>query len=291
MSRHPLASFFAIAYGISWLLWAPLWLPAFGVEGLPVLPFHHALGAAGPIAAAFLVSAQETGRAGPRDLLHRMILWRGRLRWVAVALFGPFVLLALALAGAFLMGTENVSLSGVGISREFPQFTAVGFLIYNIVSFGYGEEVGWRGFALPRLQSRHSALGATLLLTVGWAFWHTPLFLYRPGYVSMNAAGIAGWFFSLLTGAILLTWLYNESKGSLLVVALFHATVDVAFTSDLSTQALVNSAGVLITIWGLVILVLVGPRYLARHGKMVMFEGDAVTEFLYHEGSGTLTTS
>ena len=87
--RHPLATFFGLAYGISWLLWAPLWLPAFGVDGLPVLPFHHALGAFGPIAAAFLVSATETGLAGPRDLLRRMGLWHGRLEEKGTDLFSP----------------------------------------------------------------------------------------------------------------------------------------------------------------------------------------------------------
>src|SRR5450755_2534590 len=148
--RHPLALFFALAYGISWLLWAPLWLPAFGVEGLPVLPFQHALGALGPIAAAFLVSAAQTGRAGPVDLLRRMGLWRGRLGWVAVALVGPLALLALAVAGTSAWGGVRVSLTGLGNTREFPQFSALGFLIYTLVSFGYGEEVGWRGFALPR---------------------------------------------------------------------------------------------------------------------------------------------
>ena len=89
--RYPLAIFFALAYVISWLLWAPLWLPAFGVDGLPTLPFHHALGALGPIAAAFLVSAAETGVAGPADLVRRMGLWRGRLVWVAVALLARWL--------------------------------------------------------------------------------------------------------------------------------------------------------------------------------------------------------
>lgn len=59
--RHPLTIFFPVAYAISWSVWAPLWLPAFGVDGLPVIPFHHALGASGPIAAAFLVSWLEAG--------------------------------------------------------------------------------------------------------------------------------------------------------------------------------------------------------------------------------------
>jgi CAAX protease family protein len=283
--RHPLATFFALAYGISWLLWAPLWLPAFGVDGLPTLPFHHALGALGPIAAAFLVSAAETGLAGPGDLLRRMALWRRRLVWVAVALLAPFALLALALAGASLLGGESVSPAALGRSREFPQFSALGFLAYNIVSFGYGEEVGWRGFALPRLQARHSALVSSLLLTLGWALWHIPLFFYRPGYTGMDAAGIAGWLFSLATGAVLLTWLYNGSRGSILVVALFHAAVDVVFTLDISSLVVVNAAGALITVWGMVVLIAAGPGYLSRRGKMVrLCDGGAVTGFVHRGG-------
>lgn len=283
--RHPIATFFALAYGISWVLWAPLWLPAFGVHGLPVVPFHHALGALGPITAAFLVAAMEAGQAGPADLLRRMGLRRGGLIWVAVALLAPYVLLALAVVAASLLGGERVSLAGLGRSPEFPQFSALGFLVYSIVSFGFGEEVGWRGFALPRLQARHSALFASLLLTLGWALWHLPLFFYRPGYTSMNAAGVAGWFFSLLTGAVLLTWLYNESRGSILVVALFHATVDVVFTSDTSSPSVVNAVGALITVWGIIVLVVAGPRYLSRRGMVVrLHAGDAVTGFLYRGG-------
>ena len=110
----------------------------------------------------------------------------------------------------------------------------------------------------------NSALVASLFLTVGWSLWHTPLFFYRSGYTGMDAAGVAGWFFSLLTGAVLLTWLYNGSRGSLLVVALFHAAVDVAFTSSISSPSLVNVAGALITFGGIIVLVAAGPRYLSR---------------------------
>jgi CAAX protease family protein len=284
--RHPVAIFFVLACGISWLLWAPLWLPAYGVKGLPVLPFHHALGALGPIVAAFLVSAVETGLSGPADLLRRMGLWRGRLVWVGIALLAPFAILALAVVGASLLGGESVTLTGVGSSREFPQFSALGFLAYNVVSFGYGEEAGWRGFALPRLQTRHSALVASLLLTFGWALWHMPLFLYRPGYTSMGVAEVAGWFFSLLTGAVLLTWLYNASRGSILVVAIFHAAVDVAFTSGISSPSVVNGAGALITLWGIIVLVVAGPRYLSRRGKMIrLHDGGAATGFVYRKGA------
>jgi membrane protease YdiL (CAAX protease family) len=287
---HPLATYFVLAYGISWLLWAPLWLPAFGVDGLPVLPFHHALGALGPITAAFLVSAMETGLAGSLDLFRRMGLWRGRLLWVAVALLVPFALLALAVVGTSLVGGKSLSLTGFGRSREFPQFSALGFLAYNIVSFGYGEEVGWRGFVLPRLQTRYSAFVATFLLTLGWALWHLPLFFYRPGYMTMGAADIVGWFLSFLTGAVLLTWLYHESRGSLLVVALFHAAVDIVFTSDVSSQSVVTTAGTLITLWGIIVLVAAGPSYLSWRGKMIRLDQNAsVTGFVHRGGHVALT--
>ena len=267
--RHPLASFFLLAYAISWLLWAPLWLPAFGVHTLRALPFQHALGALGPISAAFLLCALEAGSAGVGDLARHVFLWRGRLSWVLVALVAPYILLLFAVIGTSRFSGDVATLRGFGESREFPQLTALGFLAYNIVSFGFGEETGWRGFALPRLQVRHSALMASLLLTVGWALWHLPLFLYRPGYTSMDAAGIAGWLFSLLTGAVLLTWLYNESRGSILVVAIFHATVDVAFTSGIASSSVVNVTGALVTLWGIIVLVVAGPRYLSKSGKVV----------------------
>ncbi|MEO8154129.1 MAG: CPBP family intramembrane glutamic endopeptidase [Rhizobacter sp.] len=266
--RYPLVCYFALAYGISWLVWAPLWLPALDVRGLPVLPFHHALGALGPIGAAFIVSAIEPGGGGPRDLLRRMGLWRGRLAWVFVALLGPCALLALGLLAAAVFEGHAPLLTDLGRSSEFPQFSALEFLAYNVVSFGFGEEVGWRGFALPRLQQRHPAWLATLWLTLGWAIWHAPLFLYRPGFMGMGVAAVIGWLFSLLTGAVLLTWLYNESRGSLLVVAIFHAGVDVAFTSDASSPVVVNTAGALITLWGIAVVLTVGRRRLVSQREL-----------------------
>ncbi len=281
IGRHPLIAYFGLSYALSWLIWAPLWLPALGIEASPRLPYHHAFGALGPIAAAFIVSGVESGRAGVDDLLRRMVLWRGRPGWIAVACVAPVVLLAIAIVAARITTGEHVSVSSIGRSREFPQFSAFAFFAYNIISFGYGEEVGWRGFALPRLQTKHSALASSLMLTAGWAIWHIPLFLYRPGYTTMSVAGVAGWLFSLVTGSVLLTWLYNGSRGSLLVVAIFHAAIDVVFTSTTASAVVVNTAGALITVWGVIVVISAGPAYLSRHGKMVSHKHDgAITRFL-----------
>ena len=258
--RHPLLWYFALACGISWLIWAPIWLPTLGVNGLAARPFQHAFGAVGPIASALIVSAVERGRAGPLELLRRMVLWRGRVVWLLIALLGPCAMLALGLLVAGLLGADVVELANFGRSSECPQFSTLAFLAYNVFTFGFGEEVGWRGFALPHLQQRHAAWLATLWLTFGWAIWHAPLFLYRPEFVAMDLAGAVGWLFSLLTGAVLLTWLYNESRGSLLVVALCHAAVDVAFTSAASSPIAVNTAGALITLWGVAVVLTAGSR-------------------------------
>lgn len=92
-------------------------------------------------------------------------------------------------------------------------------VLANLVFYGFGEEVGWRGFALPCLQGRSSALRASALLAIGWAGWHLPLFAFSPGLSGMGAGGVAGWLVSLLLGSIVLTWLFNSTGGSIAAVA------------------------------------------------------------------------
>jgi uncharacterized protein len=270
-SRAALTAFFVLACAISWTAWAPLWAPRLGIPGLPVWRYQHELGAWGPASAAFVVSAFEQGRHGPLGLLRRAGAWRGegRLAWAALALGAPYGILATAVLAAALFEGHAPDWAGFGRSTAFAEFPALAVLAFNVMSFGLGEEVGWRGFALARLQRHHTAWRATLYLTAGWALWHLPLFLYRPGYLQMGLAGAAGWLFSLLTGAVLLTWLYNESRGSIFVVALFHASVDVAFTSPVGGPAVAVVVGVLVTLWGMAVLLLAGPRCLSRTGSFV----------------------
>lgn len=258
-----LTAFFLLAYLVSWSIWLPLYLPAFGVANLPSLPFHHGWGGFGPMVAAFIATYIFEKKAGIATLAKAMVKWRPLL-YVAIALFSPLLLTLLAGLLRFAVDGHAFELSGLGVSSEFPAFSALEFFGYNLLFFGWGEETGWRGFALPRLQRRYPALAATLILTVFWALWHLPLFFYRPGYVTMDAAGITGWFFSLLTGSVLLSWLFNSSKGSVLACAIFHATVDLAFTSDFSDQNIVQYTGMLITIWGVAVIMRFKAKHLSR---------------------------
>ncbi|MEO6038202.1 MAG: type II CAAX endopeptidase family protein [Saprospiraceae bacterium] len=264
---RPLVIFFTLAYLLSWAIWLPLYLPAFGIRSLPVLPYQHALGGFGPLLSAFITTAIFQKKAGLAELAKSMFAWKPVL-YIGIALCSPFVLNLLATGIDFIVGGHTPDFSGMGISREFPGFNALTFFLYNLLFFGFGEETGWRGFALPRLQSKYNALTASLLMSVFWAVWHWPLFFYRPGYTGMDLAGVFGWLFSLATGSVLLTWLFNSSRGSILACAIFHATVDMAFTSDFSNAQIIQYTGMLITIWGLATIFWFKPHDLSSRPRI-----------------------
>lgn len=262
LQMKQLLTYFALAYAISWTVWLPLYGPSFGLTGLPTLPFHHAIGGLGPLIASLLTTRIYHGPEGVRLLIGKCLQSKPLL-YLTIALLSPFLLAVMATGMNSLLDASAFDLSGLLTSREFPHFHFVTFFLYNVIFFGFGEEAGWRGFALPRFQQRWNALTSSIILTFFWALWHWPLFFYRPGYTAMDLAAMAGWTFSLLTGSILLTWLYNASRGSILICAVFHSTIDIAFTADLPGRDVVNYMGFLITVWGLLTIIVFKPKNLA----------------------------
>lgn len=258
----PLITFFGLAYLISWTIWLPLYGHIFGLTNLPTLTFHHGLGGLGPLVASFLTTWIYQKKEGVNLLVKKCLQVKPTI-YLAIAIFSPFLLGLIALIINYFVDNSPVSLSGLLSSKEFPQFNLLTFFIYNLIFFGFGEEVGWRGFALPRFQQKLNALTSSIILTVFWAVWHWPLFFYRPGYVSMDLAGIFGWTISLLTGSILLSWLYNSSRASILICAVFHSTIDIVFTADLANKDIVSYMGFLITVWGIWTIIIFKPKNLA----------------------------
>jgi membrane protease YdiL (CAAX protease family) len=260
--KHSLI-FFGLAYLISWTIWLPLYGHIFGLTHLPTIPFNHAIGGLGPLIASFLTTFIFLKADGVKKLLAKCFQVRP-LTYLAIALFSPFILALIASVTSYFIKKTPINISGLLATKEFPQWNLLIFFFYNLLFFGFGEEVGWRGFALPRLLNKSNALTASILLTLFWALWHLPLFLYRPGYTTMGWAGILGWVFSLLTGSILLTWLYNSSRASILICAVFHSTIDIAFTADIADKNIVNYMGFLITVWGILTIIIFKPKYLSR---------------------------
>lgn len=250
----PVVAFILLANTFSWLIWLPLLASALGWKYASPTGYLHFLGGLGPMMAAFVVVRWYGGQQGVRGLASRCVLWRVPARWHVVAWLSPVIIyLVAAVIVRFVWGSWP-DLSRFGRSEEFPDLPVLAYWTANIVCYGWGEETGWRGLLLPMLQQRTSALSATLLVTPVWALWHLPLFFFGHGYTAMGAADIVGWLLSLLTGAVLMTWLFNSARGSILVVAVFHGTLDVAFNSP-SPGDLALVVGVLVTLWGIAILV------------------------------------
>jgi membrane protease YdiL (CAAX protease family) len=263
--RHPLMLFFVLAFAFSWVVWAPAVLLSRGAsEPQTSAALLYLGGGLGPMVSAFVVTALAGGSAGVGELLGRVFRWRVEVGWWGVAVAGPAILfLAAAVISRLLFGGWP-ELGEFGRSEEFAFLGLLPYWAANIVFFGFGEEVGWRGFALPRLQTgRRSALTAALILGLFWAAWHIPLFSFAMGLKNMGLVAIPGWFFSILIGSVLLAWIYNSTGGSVLIVAIFHGTLDIAITSPAGPQ-LANVMGALVTIWGLAVLVWAGPKNLCR---------------------------
>lgn len=264
----PIATYFVTAYVISWTIWLPLYSEAIGIGKLPTLPYHHAMGGLGPMIACIICTAFFDGRQALATLIKQCFTLR-YISYVLLALTSPFIIAGIAtIISHYTNGTELV-FNGLTKNKEMAQMSLIPFFLYNLLFFGFGEEVGWRGFAFPRLQQHMNALSASMLLTVFWALWHVPLFLYRPGYVTMDAAGAFGWILSLATGSVLLTWFYNSTRGSLLVCAIFHATIDIPFLSNLPSADINSYMGMLITLWGIATIIIFKPKNLSREAKYV----------------------
>lgn len=266
-----LCLYFSLSYIISWSIWFPLYGDKLGFGGLPIIPFNHALGGLGPLIASLLISWRFNKKEGTHNIFKKSFQLKPFI-YLFIALLSPFIIAILAAIIDTLVNSTKFDVSGIFVSSEFKEVNIIIIFIYNLIFFGFGEEVGWRGFALPRLQVKKNAFVSTLILTIFWALWHLPLFFYRPGYTSMDIWGIIGWVLSLLTGSILLTWLFNSSRGSIFICAVFHSTIDIAFTADLANISILNYMGFLITIWGILTFLIFKPQNLSIKQRTIIHE-------------------
>jgi uncharacterized protein len=237
MRKHPVTWFYLLAFGISWLGMISIVLSARAIAPFNS-PYFQSLSifyVIGPALAAVIVSQVSEGKAGVGGLLKGMLRWRVGLLWYVVAGLGPVGLLALSQAVTRLLG--------LSATITMPQSNLSPYLIFSFaVSFFANtcEEIGWRGFALSHLQKRYNALMATLIVGTLWALWHLPL-VFLPG--PMAEAPFL-WFITIVTNAFIYTWIYNSTKGSILLVALLHGSLNIfgAFITGVSpvAYALVN---------------------------------------------------
>ena len=249
--RHPVIWFAVLSIVLSWWAW-PLY--SLGLLPVPVASF-------GPFLAALLVLAVTEQKPGIVGLLRRMGRWRVGAIWYLVALALPLALSAAAVAINVALGAQvDLSMAAVSWVGILPVY-AMALLIPGFG--GAWEEPGWRGYAVPRLQSGRTALRAALILGLLIAGWHLPLIVV--GQVSWTD------IIQIMGAVIVFNWLFNNARGSVLIIMLSHAmnnTVWITLTSkvvaepDLAAQAVLQAV-----VWcatAAILVILTGPTDFSR---------------------------
>lgn len=219
--RHPLTWYFILAYAFSWSIEVPIALAAQGVLPAiptPVIAVGIVAATFGPTVGAFVMTAVNEGGEGVLRLLRRYVQWRVRIQWYLFVLVGiPLIILlgTIVVPGAWesfdpIVGT---------VLLAYP----LAFLLTLLLGGPLGEEPGWRGFALPRLQRRHGPVGGSLILGLLWALWHFPLF-WSGVWTPPTIANILMFTIMITALTVIMTWVSNHAGGSLLLLMLMHAS-------------------------------------------------------------------
>jgi membrane protease YdiL (CAAX protease family) len=219
LRRYPLTAYFLIALGISWVV-----VFVVVTTDLPTTWVTIVAITAGPALSALIMTAATEGRIGVRHLLRRLVFWRVPFVWYLFAILGVpaiFVLGTVFLPGAAASFDPLTLQRWLAYLWLFPSVAAVGGPLL--------EEPGWRGFALPRLQKKYGPLAGTVILGLLWGAWHYPQYMMsdwaaQNGGRSLASVGV--FTLAVLPLAVIITWVFNNTQGSLLLAILVHTSIN-----------------------------------------------------------------
>jgi membrane protease YdiL (CAAX protease family) len=209
------------------------------------------LGVLMPATCALVLTARAGGRGAVRVLLGRLGIWRvGWTWWGVAALLQPALLILCGLAYNGLGGQPPVT----PVAVELVSFivNAVFLLLATL-----GEEIGWRGVALPALQQRHSALVASIILGLLWASWHLPFWLLMDTFTQYGIGYLALNFLLILPSTLYITWFYNHGRASLLLPVAFHVVFNIVNVAWLPVTSSLVPFGVFIALQWVIAILLV----------------------------------
>jgi membrane protease YdiL (CAAX protease family) len=270
IKRHPVLTYYALTFAISWGCVLMIIGPG-GILGTKeiselLLPFTYMATLLGPSVAGIILTGLVYGKAGFRELLSRLLRWRVGARWYAVALLtAPLLITAVLLALSLI---SPVFLPGIFVSDDKASLLLSGIVAGLMV--GIFEELGWTGFAVPRLRTRYSVLTTGLILGFLWGLWHFPLFsgsgssfgtLPRALYLSVQ---LFSW---LPPFRVLMVWVYDRTE-SLLVAMLMHVSLT-ASTLILQPLATVVQFVTFDLVWAAALWVFVAAVIVANRGQLL----------------------
>ncbi|KAI7256999.1 hypothetical protein KC345_g10888 [Hortaea werneckii] len=219
-----LTVFILVTFGFTWLCWLPLLLNKQFTAGLPVLPGQFYLGSFGPLLGL------------------------------------PLAYGAVAILVHTLITGNPPDMRQFGLTSDLPpQFGIWMTSLVWMLTFGIGEESGWRGYLLPQLHQRYSLFTSALLVAVIWMAWHLPAFWFNESYLGMGF-GVLGWAISLTYGSVVLAWICAGSRWSILPVILWHGIFDLLTASDQAAEIMAMVCSMLVIIHGILLMKTLGKR-------------------------------
>lgn len=252
INRYPLASYFVLAYLLTWVIEVPVMLSARGLIDFHLPLVLEAFAAFGPFAAAVIVLKLDKNSPGVRQLFESLVKWRVPLFWLLLTVLSPFFVMFSALA---MTGEMELLLSGevcrqLAVGGRFMELIVLGGILRGI-----GEEPGWRGYALPVLRGRFGPLLATFALWPVWLLWHLPSFLMR----DFQLGAWIGFSFGILAAAAWTTLIYDRTR-SVLMIAIWHALINItrgmagaaSTASFLAFAQVMTGLGLLVIIYWLI---------------------------------------
>ena len=222
-----LITFLFVTFAWSWLTWGGV---LFALDSNPsnaslILPWIL-LGAWGPSVAAVVATALASGRVGVKGLLRRYVIWRVGAGWYLLAILLPTVFLGIGVALTAASGTDIGAVSLATWPMAFVYF------ISAIPTGALAEELGWRGYLLPKLLPRHGAAAASLLVGFVHFSWHIPLFWAPTGTPisgeSVTLIRVVLYAAFAVGISFVFTWLHENTRGSVLIAVLLHASLNAA---------------------------------------------------------------
>ena len=224
IKRHPVLTYYVLAFAISWGGILSVVGGSGGIQAqvARLFPFMMLAWLAGPSVASILLTGLVDGRAGIRELFSRLLRWRVGVRWYAIALLsGPLVFAATLFA---LSLTSPVFLPGIVTSADKVTLLLSGIAVGFTTIF---EELGWTGFAVPRLRRQYGVFATGLIVGLLWGAYHFSVVFWagRPsGVLALGLILPAQLFAWLPPFRVLMVWVYDRTR-SLLVVTLMHASL------------------------------------------------------------------
>jgi membrane protease YdiL (CAAX protease family) len=272
ITTRSLIVYFLLAFGITWglsiiatkdLLPFAIPVPLRNISGILL---HY-----GPALAAIILVGVTGGRSSLREFLGKLGHWRVGIGWyLFVFLFPPLVHLAAVVIDVLLGGQWPPFMSAAAVGSPAGVNPAIFIPIVFLAVFfqaGLAEEIGWRGYALPGLQQRYGALTSSIILGIFWWLWH-----FHPVNFPAYRPTAFSFLFNILAFTILLTWIYNNTDGSILMAVLFHTVSNVCDWIIPTSMAAANITstrpsiiqGILTWIFAIGIIMYFGAKQLSR---------------------------